>query len=109
MFFAVALLSHVLYRRVRTAEELAARRKVDIDDLSKLNEFIIQNMGTGVLVVDGERRLRLMNQAARDLIDAPNAQPGTPLERPLPGACRVARGACATDRTPRGTRADRRP
>ena len=80
MFFAVALLSHVLYRRVRNAEDLAARRKVDIDDLSKLNEFIIQNMGTGVLVVDGERRLRLMNKAARDLMELPESQPGTALD-----------------------------
>ena len=79
MFFAVALLSHVLYRRVQAAEELAARRKVDIDDLSKLNEFIIQNIDTGVLVVDGDRLLRLINQAARDLLDAPQARPGTPL------------------------------
>jgi two-component system sensor histidine kinase PilS (NtrC family) len=79
VFFAVALLSHVLYRRVRSVEELAARRKVDIDDLSKLNEFIIQTMATGVLVVDGDRLVRLMNQAARDLFDAPEAQPGTPL------------------------------
>ncbi|MFZ0790547.1 MAG: ATP-binding protein [Chromatiaceae bacterium] len=79
MFFAVALLAHVLYRRVSDIEKVAARRKVDIDDLSKLNEFIIQNMGTGVLVVDGDRRLRLMNQAARELLDAPSAGAGTPL------------------------------
>ncbi len=84
MFFAVALLAHVLYRRVRDVEELAARRKVDIDDLSKLNEFIIQNMGTGVLVVDGERQLRLMNQSARELLEIPEAPPGTELRRMSP-------------------------
>jgi two-component system sensor histidine kinase PilS (NtrC family) len=80
MFFAVALLAHVLYRRVRDVEALAARRKVDIDDLSKLNAFIIQAMGTGVVVVDGERHLRLMNQAARDLLDAALAEPGMGLK-----------------------------
>jgi two-component system sensor histidine kinase PilS (NtrC family) len=84
MFFAVALLAHVLYRRVRDVEELAARRKVDIDDLSKLNEFIIQNMGTGVMVVDGERQLRLMNQSARELLEIPEAPPGTELRRMSP-------------------------
>ncbi|NKN33939.1 sensor histidine kinase [Marichromatium bheemlicum] len=68
LFFAVALLSQMLYRRARTAEALAARRQVDLDDLSKLNAFIIHNMATGILVVDGERRLRLMNQAAHDLL-----------------------------------------
>jgi len=80
MFFAVALLAHVLYRRVRLAEELAARRKVDIDDLSKLNEFIIQDMAIGVVVVDGERRVKLMNQAARDMVNVPGAVPGVPLK-----------------------------
>lgn len=79
MFFAVALLAHMLYRRVRDMEDLAARRKVDIDDLSKLNEYIIQNMSTGILVVDGERRLRLMNQAAQELLGTPEAQQGTRL------------------------------
>jgi two-component system, NtrC family, sensor histidine kinase PilS len=68
LFFAVALLSHVLYLRVRDAEALAARRQVDIDDLSKLNDFIIQSIATGILVADGERRLRLVNQAALDLL-----------------------------------------
>ena len=79
MFFAVALLAHVLYRRVRLAEELAARRKVDIDDLSKLNEFIIQDMAIGVVVVDGERQVKLMNQAARDMVNVPALAPGAPL------------------------------
>lgn len=79
MYFAVALLSHVLYRRVRDAETLAARRKVDIDDLSKLNEFVIQNMGTGILVVDGDRKMRLMNQAAMDLLGSPDARAGQSL------------------------------
>lgn len=84
VFFAVALLSHVLYRRVRDAEELAARRKVDIDDLSKLNAFIIQNIETGVLVIDGERRIRLMNQAARKLLDAPDTLHGAALAELAP-------------------------
>ncbi len=84
MFFAVALLSHILYRRVRDAESLAARRKVDIDDLSKLNEFVLQNMSTGVVVVDGERRMRLMNQAAKDLLEAPAARPGEALSEISP-------------------------
>lgn len=79
LFFAVALLSHVLYRRVRSAEALAARRKVDIDDLSKLNDYIIQSIGTGILVADGERRLRLINQAAADLLAATKLNSGAAL------------------------------
>ncbi|WP_245537287.1 sensor histidine kinase [Thiocystis violascens] len=79
LFFMVALMSHVLYRRVRSAEALAARRKVDIDDLSKLNDFIIQSIGTGILVADGERRLRLLNRAALDLLGAKRFNTGAAL------------------------------
>lgn len=84
LFFAVALLAHLLYRRLHAAEDLAARRQVDIDDLSKLNDYIIQNMGTGILVVDGERRLRMMNQSAQDLLGTPNPAPGAELRRLSP-------------------------
>jgi two-component system, NtrC family, sensor histidine kinase PilS len=70
IFFAVAILSHVLYRRVREAEAMAARRRVDIANLTKLNAFVIENLQTGVLVVDGERQLRLANKAALALLNA---------------------------------------
>ncbi len=79
LFFTVALLSHVLYRRVRSAEALAARRQVDIDDLSKLNDFIIRSLGTGILVADGERRLRLINDAALELLRVGRARTGASL------------------------------
>ncbi|MBK1717738.1 two-component sensor histidine kinase [Thiocystis violacea] len=84
LFFAVALLSHVLYRRVRSAEALAARRKVDIDDLSKLNDFIIHSISTGILAADGERRLRLVNQAALDLLQAKRVGSGASLSELSP-------------------------
>ena len=67
-YFTVAILAHVLYRRIRDTERLAASRQVDIADLSKLNEFIIQRMEIGVLVVDERRRVRLMNKAAAQLL-----------------------------------------
>lgn len=74
-YFMVAILAHVLYRRLQAAERLAASRQVDIDDLHKLNAFIIQRMGTGVLVVDEERRIRLMNTAASELLGTRHGQP----------------------------------
>lgn len=83
-FFTVALLGHVLYRRIQEAEAIAARRQVDIDDLSKLNEYIIQSMGTGVLAVDGERNLRLINAAAAQLLGTARAAPGDGLTEIAP-------------------------
>jgi len=78
-YFAVALLAHVMTRRLRETERLAARRKVDIADLSRLNEYVIQRMAMGVVAIDGERRLLLLNNAARRLLGAPDAQPGDSL------------------------------
>ena len=75
ILFAVALIAQVLYRRVRAAEALAARRTVDIASLTKLNAFVIDNLTTGVLVVDGERRLRLANQAALNLLGVERVAP----------------------------------
>ncbi|MFB1486034.1 MULTISPECIES: PAS domain-containing sensor histidine kinase [unclassified Thiocapsa] len=79
IFFAVALLAHVLYRRVREAEDMAARRTVDIANLTKLNAFIIANLETGILAVDGERHLRLKNKAALELLDVDAIHPGSSL------------------------------
>lgn len=83
-FFTVALLAQILYRRIRAAEWLAARRNVDIADLSKLNAFIIQSMSTGVLIVDGERQLQMLNHAATQLLGKDMAHPGAPLAAAAP-------------------------
>ena len=83
-YFAVALLVHVLSSRLRETERLAARRKVDIADLSKLNEEVIRTMSMGVLVIDGDRNLVLLNDAARRMLGIPNAAPGDPLFRLSP-------------------------
>lgn len=82
-YFMVALLGHVLYLRIQAAERLAASRQVDIDDLSKLNAFIIQRMSTGVLVLDETRRIRLGNQATAELLGTPDPV-GQPLAKVAP-------------------------
>jgi two-component system sensor histidine kinase PilS (NtrC family) len=87
-FFAVAMLAHVLYRRIQEAERVAARRKVDIADLSKLNDFIIQSMSTGVVVVDGDRNLRVLNAAAKQLLGVAHAEPGGSLNTIAPPLAR---------------------
>ena len=83
-FFSVSMLAHVLYRRIQEAEQLAARRQVDIADLSQLNEFIIQSMNIGVLVVDQEQRLRLTNAAALRLLGLPPSAEGERLRKVAP-------------------------
>jgi two-component system sensor histidine kinase PilS (NtrC family) len=63
-FLAIAMLTYLLGRQMRASQALAERRGVELADLAEVNELIIRRMRTGVLVVDGEGRLRLANEAA---------------------------------------------
>ncbi len=67
-FFTVAILAHVLYRRIRETEQIAASRQVDIEDLSNLNDHVIQSMETGVMALDVKRNIRLTNASANQLL-----------------------------------------
>ncbi len=69
--FATAILAHTLARRLRETEALAARRGVDLANMAQLTEYIIQRMQTGIVVVDADGRLRLINESARQLLSMP--------------------------------------
>jgi len=110
-FFAVAILAYVLRRHIEATERLAARRQVDIADLSQLNEYIIQHMGTGILVVDQAQRVRLTNAAGLQLLGLPATTKGEQLQNvapelahwlaaqpPLPGTRPDARGVLSQGR-----------
>jgi two-component system sensor histidine kinase PilS (NtrC family) len=84
VFFSVAALAHMLSQRLRATELLAERRQLDIADLSKLSEYVIQRLSTAVLVIDGERRIQLLNAAAQRLLNDPRARRGVELKRVAP-------------------------
>lgn len=88
LYFGVAALAQVLYRRIRSAEELAEQRRGDIEDLSKINDFIIRKMETGVIVIDEGQRLHLMNAAAGNLLGRTDAVGGKPLATIAPALAR---------------------
>jgi two-component system sensor histidine kinase PilS (NtrC family) len=69
--FTTAIVAHVLARRVRESEELAAQRSLDLANMAQLTEYTIQQMRTGVLVVDNDLRVRLINGAAWRLLGTP--------------------------------------
>ncbi len=64
-FFGTAALMLVLKRRVQESELLAEQRGLDIANLAQLNDQIIQQMQSGVIVIDHELQVRLINRAAR--------------------------------------------
>jgi len=68
-FFTTAIVAKVLGRRARESEALAEQRGVDLANMEQLADYVIQQMLTGVLVVDGDKRVRLMNGSARELLN----------------------------------------
>jgi two-component system sensor histidine kinase PilS (NtrC family) len=83
-FFAVALLAHGLSHRVKETERLARQRSLDLANMAQLNEFVIQHMHTGVLVVDRDGKIRLINETARELLGIAKDEAGQPLSNATP-------------------------
>ena len=83
-FFATAALAQVAARRVRASESLAQQRAVDLANLADLNEHIIQRMQSGVMVVDAERRIRLVNGSAQVLVGLPERVTGSAIDGVAP-------------------------
>jgi len=77
--FVTAILAQLLARRARVSEALARKRGTDLASMAQLTGYIIQQMQTGVMVVDNEERVLLMNSSASHLIDTPMMATETPL------------------------------
>jgi two-component system sensor histidine kinase PilS (NtrC family) len=68
-FFATAIIARLLAQRVVANETLARERGRELDDQLRISERIIRDMEDGVLVVDGDGRVRLLNPRAEALLD----------------------------------------
>ena len=68
LIFAVSLMVQPIAHRLGRAEELARNRASDLYSLQRLNEQIVQHMETGILLVDNEGTVRIMNKAASGLL-----------------------------------------
>jgi two-component system sensor histidine kinase PilS (NtrC family) len=83
--FATAFLAHVLAQRIRVNEALARERGLHLQYLAKLNEQIVQRIQSGIVVIDVLGRVRLMNQAALQLLGIPGELPeGAALKEAAP-------------------------
>ena len=67
-FFATAGLASALARYARTSAQIAEERKIDLANLSQINELVIRDMQDGILVVDAEGRIRQHNPRATQLL-----------------------------------------
>ncbi|MEW5757059.1 MAG: ATP-binding protein [Pseudomonadota bacterium] len=83
-FFATALLTNVLSRRLHESEQLAEQRGIDLANMAQLNEHVIQLLQSGVIVVDKQRNIRLINHAAARLLGLPHNISRSRLEEAAP-------------------------
>ncbi|HED17370.1 MAG TPA: HAMP domain-containing histidine kinase [Gammaproteobacteria bacterium] len=84
LFFATALLAHILARQARDSEALARQRSIDLASLEQLNDYVVRNVQSGVLVVDNNMLVRLINPSAWKLLGRPDIQPHQSLASALP-------------------------
>jgi two-component system sensor histidine kinase PilS (NtrC family) len=68
LIFGVSLMVQPIAHRLGRAEELARNRASDLYSLQRLNEQIVQHMQTGILLVNNEGVVRIMNKAAIGLL-----------------------------------------
>ncbi len=63
-FFIISLLSLQLAKRLHYSERLAIESQADLANMEAISDNIIQTMTVGVLIIDHENRIRLINDAA---------------------------------------------
>ena len=120
VLFAAAALAHVLAIRLRDSEALATQRGIDLANLQQLNQYVIHQLQSGILVVDPNGVVRLANDKACKLLglDTAEGQLLSTLSSALAGqivrwqdnpalqAESIQAGAAGTDLTPRFARLD---
>lgn len=79
IIFAIGLAARPLSNRIQASEALARQRGVDLQNLSELNEYIVQHLRESIVVIDDEDRVRLSNGSAAKLLGATEPMRGRPL------------------------------
>ncbi|MFQ5643884.1 MAG: PAS domain-containing sensor histidine kinase [Thiogranum sp.] len=87
VLFAAAALANVLALRTRESEALAQQRGIDLANLQQLNQYIIRQLQSGLLVVDPDNRIRLANATAATLL-GPDTRDGVQLDTVAPALAR---------------------
>ncbi len=66
--FATAFLAITLAKRVSESVALAEKRGIDLANLAQLNDHLINRIESGIIVVDEDDSIKLMNRAASQLL-----------------------------------------
>ncbi len=67
--FAAALITNFLSQRLRFSEILAEQRRQHLIQIQQLTEYVLQRMQTGVVVLDEQCNMTMINQSALTLLN----------------------------------------
>ena len=70
--FIASIVTHTFALRIRETEALVKRRSIDLANMAELTEHIIQRMQTGIVVVDEDEKVRLINESAWYMLNMPS-------------------------------------
>ncbi len=84
VLFATAALAQFVADRLRITEALAEQQEVDLRHMARLNEQIVQQLQSGVLVVDQTGRVQLANKTACTYLGCPDGNDGRQLDALAP-------------------------
>lgn len=74
LMFATSLGFQILSQRLRATQQIALERTVDVGKLQNLNQLIVQRMRTGIVVTDDDDHIKMINEAAVELLHANREQ-----------------------------------
>ena len=80
IMLAILMALQPLLRRVSETETLARQRGIDLENLAQLNDYIIQTLREAIIVIDERNQIRLINQAAIEILATPNLRSGGSLK-----------------------------
>ena len=78
-FFITSFAGNYLSSKLRASEALAERRAIDLQNLARLNEQIIDRMQSGIIAIDQNFIIQLMNRSAMQLLNYSKQGQGQPL------------------------------
>ncbi|CEG56544.1 sensor histidine kinase [Legionella fallonii] len=71
-FFGTALTAWYLSNRIRASEVLAQHRSDELAEMQRINEYIVEQLHSGIIYVDEAKQIKLINSAARALFNMSN-------------------------------------
>ena len=85
VIFTFAFLTSIIAKRMRESEQLANERSRELQSMIQMNEHIIRNMRTGILVINSNGGIQMANNAAISLLGRSHLDRNTTLRQVSPG------------------------